>query len=222
MTEEVLRAVITEDHHRPIRNTSRNIAKAIEWLAALSSVAVIFDNFGIVKSVSSIMSSAVRKIIDFFPNLVEIVAHVPLPNFITQAIANTKIAQDFNVLLNLVAIWGIARIIATIFRLLGAQRSKIENIIGIITKGIIILVLLSEGVKFVMGGDTVDLFRGLIPFSTERGGDVPGWLSNSNLREMAWAVSSSITGVLVGGWAYMSNIRPERKKKQEQEELMYV
>jgi len=213
---------MTEELNRPIRNWSRNIAKALEWLAALSGVAVIFDNLGIVKNISSILSSAVRKIIEFFPNLVEIVAHVPLPNFITQAIANTKMAQDFNVLLNLAAIWGIARIIATILRLLGAQRSKVENIFGLLTKSIIILALLSEGVKYAMGSDTIDLFRGLIPFSTERGGDVPGWLSDSNLREMAWAICSSITGVLVGGWAYVSNIKPERIKKQEREELMEV
>jgi len=169
------------------------------------------------------LANAARQVIDFLPNLVEIVAHVPLPNFITQAIGGTKMAQDFNLLLNLAAIWTIARLIATIFRLMGAQRGKIENIFGIVTKSIFILALLSEGVKYVMGSDTIDLFRGLIPFSTERGGDVPGWLSNSNLREMAWAVCSSITGVLVGGWAYVSNIRPERRKKQErEEELMEV
>lgn len=210
---------MTEELGKPVRNTCRNGAKIIEWIAALSIVAVIFDNLGIIKTISSLFSNAVRKIIEFLPNLVEIVAHVPLPNFITQAIAGTKIAQDFNVLLNLAAIWALARLTATIFRLMGAERSKIENIFGIITKGLIVLVLLSEGVKYAMGSQTIDLFRGLIPFSTERGGDVPGWLSNSNLREMAWAICSSITGVLVGGWAYMSNIRPERLKKQEKEYL---
>jgi len=205
-----------EELGKPIRNLFRNGAKTIEWIAALFAVAVIFENLGIIKIISSNLANAARIVIDFLPNLVEIVAHVPLPNFITQAIAGTKIAQDFNLLLNLAALWAVARLMATIFRLMGAKRGKFENIIGIIIKGLFVLVLISEGVKFAMGSETIDLFRGLIPFSMERGGDVPGWLSNSNLREMAWAICSSIAGVLVGGWAYLSNIRPRRLKKQEE------
>ena len=210
---------MTEALGKPIRNSFRNGAKIIEWIAALSIVAVIFENLGIVKNISSILASVSRKAINLLPNLVEIVANVPLPNFITQAIANTKMAQDFNLLLNLAALWAVARLFATIFRLMGAERGKIENIFGFIIKGLIVLVLLSEGVKFAMGSETIDLFRGLIPFSMERGGDVPGWLSDSNLREMAWAACSSLAGVFVGGWAYMSNIRPGRLKKQEEEYL---
>jgi len=210
---------MTEKVGKPIRNSFRNGAKIVEWIAALFTAAVIFENFGIIKSISSVLANAARVIIDFLPNLVEIVAQVPLPNFITQGIANTKIAQDFNLLLNLLALWALARLIATLFRLMGAERSKVENIFGLVTKGLILLALLSEGVKFVMGSETIDLFRGLIPFSMERGGDVPGWLSNSNLREMAWAICSSLAGVLVGGWAYLSNIRPGRLKKEEEEYL---
>ena len=201
--------------NRPLRNTARNGAKIIEWIAAICGIAVIFENFGIVENISSKVANAGRDMVAFLPNLVEVVAHIPLPDFIMRAVADTQMAQDFNLLLNLTAIWTVARLIAVIFRLMGAQRSKIENIFGILAKGIVVLILLSEGVKYATGSGTIDLFRGLIPFSTERGGDVPEWLANSNLREMAWAVCSSITGVLVGGWAYISNIRPERKKKQD-------
>lgn len=210
---------MTENLGKPVRNTFRNVAKIIEWIAAISFIAVIFENLGIVKNIASILAFAARKIIDILPNLVEIVANVPLPNFIIQAIANTKMAQDFNLLLNLAAVWGIARLIATLLKILGAERSKVENIVGFIAKSLFVIALLSEGIKFLMGNNTIDLFRGLIPFSTEKGGDVPGWLADSNLREMAWAVCSSITGVLVGGWAYISNIRPGRLKKQELEYL---
>ncbi len=211
---QLILKIMTEKYNRPIRNTSRNVVKTIEWIAAICGIAVILENFGIVENISSVVANAGRAGVDFLPNLVDIVAHIPLPDFIMKTIAETKIAQDFNLLLNLATIWTVARLIATIFRLLGAQRSRVENIFGFLAKGIIVLILLSEGVKYAMGSETIDLFRGLIPFSTERGGDVPGWLANSNLREMAWAVSSSITSVFVGGWAYMSNIRPERKKKQ--------
>ncbi|PHQ60314.1 MAG: hypothetical protein COC03_02785 [Robiginitomaculum sp.] len=68
-----------------------------------------------------------------------------------------------------------------------------------------------------MGLETIDLFKGLIPLSMNNGGDAPGWLSNDNLRVIAWAVSSSVAGLLVGVWAYRSHIRPGRLAKQEAE-----
>ena len=206
---------MTEELGKPIRNSFRFGAKIIEWIAALSAAAIIIENLGFVENVSSIVAIPARKVMDILPNLADIVAHIPFPNFITQAIANTKMVQDFNLLLNLGALWAVARLIATIFRLVGAERSKVENIFGIVIKGLILLAFLSEGVKFAMGSDTIDLFKGLIPRFVEKGGDVPGWLSNNTLRELAWVVSSSITGLLVGVWAYKSNIRPGRLKRQE-------
>lgn len=203
--------------NRPIRNTNRNGAKIVEWVAATSGAAVVLDNLGVFKSITSFIANFAQKVIDFLPNFAEIVVHVPLPDFISQAVANTKLAQDINLLLNLAVIWGVARLLAFILRFMGAQRSKVENVFGAFTKILIGLLLLSEGVKFVFGLDTFDLFRGLIPFATEKGGDIPKWLAQSNLREMAWAICSSIVGVLMGIWAYLSNIRPDRKKKQEKE-----
>lgn len=210
---------MTEEFDKPVRNKFRFGAKIIEWIAALSIVAIIIENLGFVESVSSIVAMPARKVTDVLPNLVDIVAHIPFPNFITQAIAGTKMAQDFNLLLNLAALWAVAKLIATIFRLVGAERSKAENIFGIVIKGVILLAFLSEGVKLAMGSETIDLFKGLIPLSMKNGGDVPGWLSNNNLRELAWVVSSAISGLLVGVWAYRSNIRPGRLMRQEAEEL---
>jgi len=198
-----------------IQNSCRFVAKLIEWFAALSVAAIIIENLGFVENVTSIVAIPARKITDDVPNMIEIVAHIPFPSSITQTISDTKMAQDLNLLLNLAAIWVGARIIATLFGLIGAERSKLENIFGFLIKGLIVLALLSEGVKLAMGSDTIDLFKGLIPLSMKNGGDVPGWLSNNNLREIIWVISSSISGLLVGIWAYRSNIRPGRLKKQE-------
>ncbi len=199
----------------PVRNKFRLGAKIIEWSAALSIAAIIIENLGFIKNISSVVAIPARKATNVLPNLAEIVANVPFPNFITQTFANTKMAQDFNLLLNLVALWAVARIIATIFKLMGAERGKAENIFSFVIKGAILLALLSEAVKFAMGSETIDLFKGLIPLSMNNGGDVPGWLSSNNLRELAWVISSSITGLLVGVWAYRSHIRPGRLMRQE-------
>ncbi|PHS77906.1 MAG: hypothetical protein COB56_01480 [Robiginitomaculum sp.] len=210
---------MSETLNRPLRNTPRNGAKIVEWVVVASGAAVIFENLGIAKTISSFVANFARSVIDFLPNFVDVITNIPLPDFIIQAIANTKFAQDVNLLLSLAVIWAAARLIATIFRLMGAQRGKVENIFGTFTKVLIGLVLLSEGVKFAFGMDTIDLFRGLIPFAIEKGGDVPEWLAKSNTRELAWAICSSITGVLMGVWAYLSNIRPEQIKKEEKEYL---
>ena len=92
---------MTETLGKPVRNSFRLGAKIIEWIAALSAAAIIIENLGFIEKISSIVAMPARKVIDVLPNLVEIVAYVPFPNFITQAIANTKMAQDFNLLLNL-------------------------------------------------------------------------------------------------------------------------
>jgi hypothetical protein len=206
---------MTEELDKPVRNKFRFGAKIIEWIAALSIAAIIVENLGFIENISSIIAMPARKVAGILPNLVEIVAFVPFPNFITQAIADTKMAQDFNLLLNLAALWIVARLIVTIFKLFGAERSIGENIFAFIIKGLVVLALLSEGVRFAMGSGTIDLFKGLIPLSTKNGSDVSGWLSNNNLRELAWVVSSSITAVLVGIWAYRSNIKPGLLMRQD-------
>ncbi len=206
---------MTEETGKPVRNTFRFGAKIIEWIAALSITAIIIENLGFVENISSVVAGPARKLSDALPNLVEYVAQIPFPSSMTQAVSDTKMAQDFNLLLNLVALWVVGRLLVGLFRLIGAKRSKAENAFSILVKLLIVLALLSEAVRFAMGSGTIDLFEGLIPLFMKNGGDIPGWLSNNNLREIIWVVSSAITGLLLAIWTYRSHIKQGGSKAYE-------
>lgn len=203
------------DDLTPIRTGLRTISKTVEAIAVLSGVAVILKNIGIFETASTFIANTVERVLALLPNLFDIVVNLPLPGWIANIISKLEAIQDISLLLNLSIIWAAARLVSLFARIIGARRGKIENIVGLVTKLVIVGVLLSEGVNFLLGNGTIDAFRGLIPFLTEKGGDVSDFLVNSQTRERAWAISSAVGAAFVAGWGYISNIRPLRRLGDE-------